>query len=182
MTKRRFLHSNNPGFPCHESVILLPFGRRSYLEAVVALQNGVEIPMDETTDRLVFDLETAPVPVILVYSGMGSPAAANALEMVAANGARQVLLFGACGGVDREVEVGDLLIPSGAIRGECAAAAIVGRHLDLRVAALLFCTDNVSLPDEADRSYRGLQDERVRRGFEAGLQAVIAALTRAASE
>jgi uridine phosphorylase len=174
---------------------------------------------------------------------MGSPAAANALEMAAANGARQVILFGACGGVDREVQVGDLLVPTGAIRGEgtsryyapddqpavcdpeltsilleeasrresprvhhgmvyttdasyrqgpeiygtrnerilgveceCAAAAIVGSHLGLRVAALFFCTDNITLPQENDHPYRGLGDERVRRGFDAGLEAVMAAL------
>lgn len=245
MTKRRFSHSNNPGFRCHESVILLPFGRRSYLQAAVVAYGGVEIPMDETTDRLVFDLERAPLPVTLIYSGMGSPAAANALEMAAANGARRLVLFGACGGVDREVQVGDLLVPTGAVRGEgtsryyapvdqpavcdpgltsilldessrlegprvhhgmvyttdasyrqgpeiydtgderilgveceCAAAAIVGSHLGLRVAALFFCTDNITLPQKTDHPYRGLGDERVRRGFDDGLEAVMAALAR----
>jgi uridine phosphorylase len=56
--------------------------------------------------------------VTLVYSGMGAPAAANALEMAAANGARRVVVFGACGGVDASIEVGHLLTVSTAVRGE----------------------------------------------------------------
>ncbi len=54
----------------------------------------------------------------LVYSGMGAPAAANALEMAAANGARRVVLFGACGGVDAALGVGELLVAPAAVRGE----------------------------------------------------------------
>jgi uridine phosphorylase len=56
--------------------------------------------------------------VTLVFSGMGSPAAANALEMVAAAGGRRVVVFGACGGVAPEVEVGHLIVATGGVRGE----------------------------------------------------------------
>ncbi len=116
MNQRRFEHANNPAFTCAESVILLPFGRRSYLPAIVDRFEAVEQSLDETTDRIVFQL---PSPgITLTYSGMGGPAAANALEMAAANGARRVVVFGTCGGVDQRLEVGHLLVVSAAVRGE----------------------------------------------------------------
>jgi uridine phosphorylase len=240
MVERRFEHANNPGFRCAESAILLPFGRRSFLPAIVERVGGDEEPLDETTDRIVYHLRSHRVT--LVYSGMGSPAAANALEMAAANGARRVVVFGACGGVDAALEVGHLLTVSMAVRGEgtsryyappedpaafdplltarlaerarssglpvhagvvfttdagyrqgpeiyengagivlgvdseCAAAAVVGASLGLSMGALLFCTDNARLPRTADQKYGGLRDGRVRRAFEAGLDAVLESL------
>jgi len=240
MVERRFEHANNPRFRCAGAVILLPFGRRSFLPAVVDRAGGEEEPLDETTDRIVYQLR--PHRVTLVYSGMGAPAAANAVEMAAANGAHRVVVFGACGGVDAALGVGHLLVVSAAVRGEgtsryyappeypaafdplltarlaeragssgepvhvgvvfttdagyrqgpeiyedgagivlgvdseCAAAAVVGARLGLSMGALLFCTDNVRLPRTADQQYGGLRDGRVRRAFEAGLDAVLDAL------
>jgi len=243
MSQRRFSHANNPAFPCEEAVLLLPFGRRSFLPAIIDAYRGEEVTLDETTDREVFLLRGAPSRITLVYSGMGSPAAANALEMVAASGARRVVVFGACGGVAEEIGIGDLVVAVGSVRGEgtsgyyappgfpaafdplltarlwgstsevdvrahrgfvfttdagyrqgreiyqdcrglviaveseCAAVAVVSVSLGLRAGALLFCTDNVTLPEEEDRGYRGLRDPRVKRGFEAGVEAAIAALS-----
>jgi uridine phosphorylase len=59
------------------------------------------------------------------------------------------------------------------VESECASAAVVGARLDLEMGALLFCTDNVSLPRSEDQQYGGLRDERVRRAFEAGLDAIV---------
>lgn len=118
MVQRRFEHSNNPQFDCADGVLLLPFGRRSYLPAIVEAWNGEQVSLGENTDRIVYRLRGARGPVTLMYSGMGSPATANALEMAAANGARRVVVFGACGGVDDRVEVGDLIVATGAVRGE----------------------------------------------------------------
>lgn len=243
MTKREFANANNPPFACADSVLLLPFGRRSFLPAIVEAWGGEEVPLDETTDRAVYHLDGAPRPITLVYAGMGSPAAANALEMTANSGARRVVVFGACGGVVEKVGVGDLIVASGAVRGEgtspyyapagfpaafdplltaelwnaaaaadvashrgvvfttdagyrqgreiyedcaglvigaeseCAAVAVVGARLGLSTGTLLFCTDNVTLPKTEDRGYRGLSDPRVRKGFEAGLQAVVKVLS-----
>ncbi len=244
MKQREFSHANNPSFSCAESVLLLPFGRRSFLPAIVEAWDGEEVALDETTDREVYQLRSASSPVTLVYSGMGSPAAANALEMVAAAGAKRVVVFGACGGVAEEVGIGELVVATGAVRGEgtsayyappgfpaafnpllttrlweaaaaseipvhrgvvvttdagycqgpeiyedcaglviaveseCAAVAVVGARLGLQTGALLFCTDNVNLPREEDRGYRGPADPRVRRGFDAGLEAVIGVLSK----
>jgi uridine phosphorylase len=244
MSQREFSHANNPDFACAASVLLLPFGRRSFLSAIVEAWDGGETVLDETTDREVYQLRATSSPVTLVYSGMGAPAAANALEMVAAAGAKRVVVFGACGGVAEEVGVGELVVAAGAVRGEgtsvyyappgfpaafdplltarlweaasaseipvhrgvvyttdagyrqgpeiyekcaglvvaveseCAAVAVVGARLGLQTGALLFCTDNINLPHEEDRGYRGLADLRVRRGFDAGLEAVIEVLSK----
>ena len=243
MSKRDFSKANNPSFNCAESVLLLPFGRRSFLPAIVEALGGEAVPLDETTDREIFQLTGAPSPVTLIYTGMGSPAAANGLEMAAAAGARRLVVFGACGGVAEAVGVGDLVVATGAVRGEgtsayyapagfpaafdvlltariwaaanqtevsahrgvvfttdagyrqgpeiyeecadlviaveseCAAVTVVGARLGLVTGALLFCTDNVVLPKEEDRGYRGLADPRVRRGFDAGLEAVVDVLS-----
>ena len=116
MNQRNFKHANNPDFDCASSVILLPFGRRSFLPAIVDRIGGAEVDLDETTDRIVY--QAASGRITLMYSGMGGPAAANALEMAAANGAERVVVFGACGGVDPRLEVGHVLVVSGAVRGE----------------------------------------------------------------
>jgi uridine phosphorylase len=118
MTRRRFANSANPAFDCGTGVILLPFGRQSYLAAAVERYRGERLGLDETTDRLVYELHEEAEGLTLVYSGMGSPAAANALEMAAANGGRRVVLFGACGGVREDVAVGDLVVATGGVRGE----------------------------------------------------------------
>jgi len=118
MTKREFANANNPAFECSESVLLLPFGRRSFLPTIIEAWGGQELPLDETTDRAVYRLTRAPAPVTLVYPGMGAPAAANALEMVAHTGARRLVVFGACGGVVEKAAVGDLIVATGAVRGE----------------------------------------------------------------
>ncbi|MEE4271688.1 MAG: hypothetical protein V2I67_08440 [Thermoanaerobaculales bacterium] len=243
MSRRDFSHANNPDFDCAENVILLPFGRRSYLPALVEIFDGDEVELDETTDRIAYQLRGAGSPLTLVYSGMGGPAAANALEMIRANGGRRVVVFGACGGTDPKVAVGDLVVVSGAVRGEgtsqyyappefpaafhpvlttrlyetaaqadvgshlgmvyttdagyrqgpevyetyagltvaveseCAAAAVVGARLGLEMGALLFCSDNTTLPKDGDQVYGGLRNPATRRGFEAGAGVVVTTLT-----
>ena len=239
MIRRDFSHANNPDFDCAENVILLPFGRRSYLEALVETYDGKAVALDETTDRIVYQLGD----LTLIYSGMGGPAAANALEMIANNGGRRVVVFGACGGTDPKVAVGDLIAVRGAVRGEgtsryyapmefpaafnplltvrlheaavragtgnhigvvyttdagyrqgpeiyetyaglviaveseCAAAAVVGARLGLEMGALLFCSDNTTLPKTEDQLYRGLKNPTTRNGFDAGAAAVVEVLT-----
>ncbi len=60
MTRREFTHANNPSFACEESVLLLPFDRRSFLPAIVEACGGQEVPLDETTDRVVYRPAGAP--------------------------------------------------------------------------------------------------------------------------
>ena len=248
MVRRTFEHANNPAFRCDPRVLLLPFGRESYLEAIVVAAGGERVELDETTDRIVYRLTGTPAPTTLVYSGMGAPAAVNAVEMAAAAGARTLVLFGACGGMAPTLGVGDLLVVPAAVRGEgasrsyaprdypavadpdltlelerracaqagatvhrglvfttdasyrqpsdlyrdydglvlgieCEASAVMvaAARLGVAAGALLFCSDNVTLPEASDRRYRGLAEPRVRRGFEAGLAAALAALAAVAA-
>ena len=240
--QRTFDHAANPEFHCSENVILLPFGRTSYLPAIVKACGGQQIELDETTDRELFTLHHGGHDLTLVYSGMGGPACANALEMVRRNGARRVVVFGACGGFVPTLNVGALVSATGAVRGEgtsswyappefpavfdagltvaladaagrrhevlsgvvfttdagyrqgpslyetyrdlviaieceCATAAVVSARLGLRAGALLFCTDNVTLPETSDQHYRGLANPRVRAAFDSGLAACLEVLT-----
>ncbi|MEN8163541.1 MAG: hypothetical protein ABFS37_05385 [Acidobacteriota bacterium] len=240
--QRTFHHAANPEFSCSENVILLPFGRRSYLPAIVDACDGEPVELDETTDRELYTLHHDGRDLTLVYSGMGAPACANALEMVRRNGARRVVVFGACGGIVPGLPVGSLVAATGAVRGEgtsrwyappefpavfdprltvaladaggrrhevhtgvvfttdagyrqgpsiyetyrdlaiaveceCAAAAVVSARLGLAAGALLFCTDNVTLPKTGDQHYRGLADPRVQAAFESGLESCLEVLT-----
>lgn len=118
---RGFSHSNNPNFSCQESVLVLPFGRKSYLPAIVRRFDAEVIPLDETTDRETYTIHHRTAKITLLFSGMGAPVTANALEMIKANGGKRVVLFGACGGVSPSVQIGDLVIPAGAVRGEGAS-------------------------------------------------------------
>ena len=68
------------------------------------------------------------------------------------------------------------LAEAGGRNGECAAA-VVGARLGLEMGALLFCSDNTTLPKDEDRVYGGLRNPDTRRGFEAGTAAVIEVLT-----
>lgn len=240
---RDFSNSRYGPLPLGNSVLILPYGRRSFLPRLVERFGGVEIPLGENTDRIAFTLCRGSNDVTLLFSGFGAPAAANALEFAAANGARRVVLFGACGGVSPDVGVGDFVVPVGAVRGEgasryykpadfpavpdpqlmhrilaassesrdtkihqgivyttdasyrqgpevyenhvnqviaadceCSAVFVVGATLGLRVAALFFCTDNVTLKDESDRKRSGLENDKVRRSFELGADIAVSVL------
>jgi uridine phosphorylase len=242
---REFSNSNNPYFKCQKSVLILPFGRNSYLPAIINRFDFETVPLDETTDREIYTIYDSSINITVIFSGMGSPAMVNALEMVKHNGGERVVLFGACGGTSRSVQVGDLIIPKGAVRGEgasryyapiefpaafdveltyqlikeaytrdndsvhhgfmyttdasyrqgpeiydtyknlvigadceCSAAATAGAAMHLKVAALLFCTDNTTLTKAKDQKYKGLGDKKVRRGFETGLDIVVHVLAQ----
>jgi uridine phosphorylase len=79
---------------------------------------GEPIAMGNNTDREAYTLHSDAGRLTLIYSGMGSPVVANALEKAAANGVERVVLFGACGGAAEQVKVGDLVVPAEAVRGE----------------------------------------------------------------
>ena len=53
---------------------------------------------------------------------------------------------------------------------------MVGARLGLEMGALLFCSDNITLPKTEDQLYGGLKNPATRRGFEAGAAAVVEVL------
>ncbi|QTL97860.1 hypothetical protein GM661_07605 [Iocasia frigidifontis] len=54
----------------------------------------------------------------LIQGGYGSPAAIDTLETIIAMGTKRVVIFGMCGGIGKDLEVGDLIIPKEVIREE----------------------------------------------------------------
>jgi len=60
----------------------------------------------------------AGTPVSATSTGIGSPSAAIAVEELARVGADTLLRVGSCGAIQPEIDVGDLVITSGAVRAE----------------------------------------------------------------
>jgi len=57
-------------------------------------------------------------PLSVTSTGIGSPSAAIAVEELARVGAETFLRVGSCGAIHPEISVGDLVITTGAVRGE----------------------------------------------------------------
>ncbi|WP_096388925.1 nucleoside phosphorylase [Halopenitus persicus] len=58
------------------------------------------------------------VPISVCSTGIGSPSAAIAVEELARVGVETFIRVGSCGGIQPDVDVGDLVITSGAVRQE----------------------------------------------------------------
>ena len=93
-----------------EHILLTNFG--NYLD-VFARHTGAEVkgrdrPMpNATADGLT-----------IINFGMGSPNAATVMDLLSAINPKAVLLLGKCGGLKRKNQIGDLVLPIAAIRGE----------------------------------------------------------------
>ncbi|MFP5332353.1 MAG: AMP nucleosidase [Acidimicrobiia bacterium] len=77
----------------------------------------------EMTGAQIVD-EERPMPtataddISMINFGMGSPNAATIMDLLTAAGPMAVLFLGKCGGVKRKNQIGDLILPIAAIRGE----------------------------------------------------------------
>ena len=69
--------------------------------------------------------------VSVCSTGIGGPSAAIAMEELHNIGADTFIRVGTCGGIDLDVEPGDVVVASGAIRARCAAA-LAAAHAALR--------------------------------------------------
>ena len=56
--------------------------------------------------------------ITMVNFGMGSPNTATVCDLLASINPKAVLLLGKCGGLKKKNELGDLILPIGAVRGE----------------------------------------------------------------
>lgn len=54
----------------------------------------------------------------LLQGGYGAPAAVDILETIIAMGTKRVVIFGMCGGIGKDLDVGDIVIPTEVIREE----------------------------------------------------------------
>jgi len=66
----------------------------------------------------VYEIEWAGQRMLLFQPGMGAPFAAAFLEEVIAHGCRKFIVCGGCGVLDREIALGHVIVPTGAIRDE----------------------------------------------------------------
>ena len=93
-----------------KQVLLTNFG--GYLHSFARL-TGAEIKgLDRPMPSATFD------DITLINFGMGSPNAATMMDLLSAIAPQAVLFLGKCGGLKRKNELGDLILPIAAIRGE----------------------------------------------------------------
>jgi DeoD family purine-nucleoside phosphorylase len=71
-------------------------------------------------------------PLTIQSTGMGGPSAAIVISELAELGARRLLRVGTCGGLDRSLALGDLVIAHEALTGDGTSRALAGSE---RVAA-----------------------------------------------
>jgi uridine phosphorylase len=64
-------------------------------------------------------------PISVTSTGIGSPSAAIAVEELARVGANTLIRVGSCGAIQPEIDVGDLIITSGAVRQESTSSEYV---------------------------------------------------------
>jgi AMP nucleosidase len=93
-----------------EHVLLTNFGH--YVERF-AESNGVPVLGREKA------MPNATVDgITMINFGMGSPNAATVMDLLSAISPKAVLFLGKCGGLTKKAELGDLVLPIAAIRGE----------------------------------------------------------------
>lgn len=78
-----------------------------------AAWNNVKV----TGDGKAMDCATAG-NISIINFGMGSPTAATIMDLLSAIEPKAVLFLGKCGGLKRRHDIGDLILPIAAIRGE----------------------------------------------------------------
>jgi AMP nucleosidase len=105
--------------PRYTGVPLKKFGKYilltnfdGYLNAFSAITGaeivGADRPMNSATSD----------NITMINFGMGSPNAATIMDLLIAINPKAVLFLGKCGGLKRKNELGDLILPIAAIRGE----------------------------------------------------------------
>jgi AMP nucleosidase len=91
-------------------ILLTNFGHYlgEFCRITGALPHGTDRPMPNATVD----------GISLINFGMGSPNAATVMDLLTAIQPKAVLFLGKCGGLKRKNEIGDLVLPIAAIRGE----------------------------------------------------------------
>ena len=144
--------------------VLLP-GNPERVEKITAFWDDAEEVARHREYRTVTG-EYDDTPISVTSTGIGSPSAAIAVEELARVGADTFIRVGSCGGLQPELEVGDLVITSGAVRQEGTSDEYVredypavadGEVVDALVAAAehLGHDYHVGLTMSADSFYTG---------------------------
>lgn len=91
-------------------VLLTNFG--GYLDHFSRLTGAPVVGRDRPMPSATFD------GITMINFGMGSANAATVMDLLSAYGPQAVLFLGKCGGLKRKNQLGDLVLPIAAIRGE----------------------------------------------------------------
>jgi AMP nucleosidase len=91
-------------------VLLTNFG--SYLDLFAQQTGAPVVGLDRPMPNITAD------GITMINFGMGSPNAATVMDLLAAIAPRAVLFLGKCGGLKRKNQLGDLVLPLAAIRGD----------------------------------------------------------------
>ena len=91
-------------------ILLTNFG--GYLQGFARLTGAEVVGLDRPMPSATFD------GITLINFGMGSPNAATMMDLLSAVSPQAVLFLGKCGGLKRKNQLGDLILPIAAIRGE----------------------------------------------------------------
>ena len=93
-----------------EHILLTNFG--GYLDTFARLTGAEVVGRDRPMPSATVD------GISLINFGMGSPNAATVMDLLSAIKPRAALFLGKCGGLKRKNQIGDLILPIAAIRGE----------------------------------------------------------------
>jgi uridine phosphorylase len=96
--------------------VLLP-GNPERVETVVSFWDDHEITGEHREYRTATGT-TEGTPISVTSTGIGSPSAAIAVEELARVGADTFIRVGSCGAIQPEMDVGDLVVTTGAVRQE----------------------------------------------------------------
>ena len=102
-----------PGVPLDqfgEHILLTNFG--GYLNVFSQLTGAPIVGLDRPMASATAD------GITMINFGMGSPNAATMMDLLSAICPKAVLFLGKCGGLKRKNQLGDLILPIAAIRGE----------------------------------------------------------------
>ena len=93
-----------------EHILLTNFG--GYLHTFARLTGAQVVGLDRPMPSATAD------GITMINFGMGSPNAATMMDLLSAIMPKAVLFLGKCGGLKRKNQLGDLILPIAAIRGE----------------------------------------------------------------
>lgn len=94
-----------------EHILLTNFGH--YLEVFARIMGGGEVRgHDRPMPSITVD------GITMINFGMGSPNAATMMDLLSAITPKAALFLGKCGGLKKKAQLGDLILPIAAIRGE----------------------------------------------------------------
>jgi nucleoside phosphorylase len=75
----------------------------------------------EDLERPLYEMEMTGTKIGVFQPGVGAPLAAALMEEVIVRGCRKIIACGGSGVLDRDIGVGNILVPTAAVRDECTS-------------------------------------------------------------